>query len=105
VEREEEVEYEWEKEERCLEARWERCEIGQEQFYNTSGEVRLQERKASGVPERALPKSLWKGWADDRQGSSHPNHRYLESLKHCYAGRPSDDEAPEDRFLCGVMVS
>ena len=83
VEREEDIEYEWEQEDVSLVVRWARCEVDQQRFFDMNGAEVKPKKTASGVPKKALPQQLWKGWAGDRQGSSHPNQRFLEKLEFC----------------------
>ena len=66
-----------------MEVHWRRCEIGQLQFFSVQGQLVRPDMKYTGVPRAAIAERLWKGWSGSRQGSSHPNSRFLESLDHC----------------------
>ena len=66
-------------------AGWNRCEAaspGSWVFYDGEGRVRPP-HGGTGVPVGPLPERMWKGWCGDRQGLSHPNTRFSESLERC----------------------
>jgi hypothetical protein len=89
-----EVEGEEESVQRYTLASWERCQAADPDtwvFYDSWGVARPP-LGGSGIPDRELPMQLWKGWCEDRQGLSHPNMRFMESLEAC-------GESPEPHTL------
>ena len=97
------VEYETQQGMVSLEMGWARCEVGQQNFFDVNG-VEVQPRKiASGVPARALPESMWKGWAGPRQGLSHPNQRFLEKLEFCASREDPVTMQHQETDFCPVL--